>query len=73
MAVAEGAAGGKRLVGFYVGSPHEAEELRAALGESLPTYMVPAAFHRREALPLTSNGKVDRKALRRLAEELESR
>ena len=73
VAVAEGAAGGKRLVGFYVGSPHEAEELRAALGESLPTYMVPAAFHRREALPLTSNGKVDRKALRRLAEELESR
>jgi acyl-coenzyme A synthetase/AMP-(fatty) acid ligase len=64
--VANGAAGAKRLVGFYVGSPHEAEALRAALGESLPSYMVPSAFHRREALSLTSNGKVDRKALMRL-------
>ena len=71
--VAEGAAGGKRLVGFYVGSPYEAEALRAALGESLPSYMVPAAFHRREALPLTSNGKVDRKALTRLAEQVDAR
>jgi non-ribosomal peptide synthetase-like protein len=71
--VAEGAAGGKRLVGFYVGSPHEAEALRAALGQSLPSYMIPSAFHRREVLPLTSNGKVDRKALMRLADQVEAR
>jgi non-ribosomal peptide synthetase-like protein len=71
--VAEGAAGAKRLVGFYVGSPHEGDALRGALGESLPAYMIPSAFHRRESLPLTGNGKVDRKALTRLTEQVEAR
>ncbi len=71
VAVAEGAARGKRLVGFYVGPPHEADALRAALSESLPAYMIPSAFHRRDALPLTANGKIDRKALRNLANQLE--
>jgi amino acid adenylation domain-containing protein len=70
--VAEGAAGAKRLVGFYVGSPHEADALRAALGESLPSYMIPSAFHHREELPLTANGKVDRKALVKIAEQVEA-
>jgi amino acid adenylation domain-containing protein len=70
--VAEGAAGAKRLVGFYVGPPHEAEALRGALGESLPAYMIPSAFHGRESLPLTGNGKVDRKALTRLTEQVEA-
>jgi non-ribosomal peptide synthetase component F len=71
--VAEGVAGGKRLVGFYVGSPHPAEALRAALSESLPSYMIPSAFHRRDDLPLTANGKVDSKALVTLAEQVEVR
>jgi surfactin synthase thioesterase subunit len=58
------AEGGKRLVAFYSGDgPLAAEVLRDRLGESLPEYMVPAAFHWRERLPLTDNGKIDRKAL----------
>jgi amino acid adenylation domain-containing protein len=73
VAVSESATGGKRLVGFYVGPPLEADDLRAALGESLPAYMVPAAFHRCDALPLTANGKADRKALRKLAAGMEAR
>ena len=67
--VAERSAGGKRLVAFYSGQPLEADALRAELGESLPSYMVPATFHRRDDLPLTANGKVDRKVLTALAAE----
>src|SRR5262249_17951077 len=43
--VTEGAAGGKRLEGFYVGAPYEVDALRAVMAESLPSYMVPAVFH----------------------------
>ncbi|WP_147444808.1 non-ribosomal peptide synthetase [Corallococcus sp. CA053C] len=58
--------GGKRLVGYAVpreGLAVDGTELRAALKDVLPEYMVPAAVVVLSALPLTTNGKVDRKAL----------
>jgi non-ribosomal peptide synthase protein (TIGR01720 family) len=58
--------GEKRLVGYLVcaaGQGPTVGELRAFLKEKLPEYMVPAAFVLLDQLPLTSNGKVDRKAL----------
>jgi pyochelin synthetase len=58
--------GKKRLVAYVVPVPNTApsmSELRQFLGQKLPDYMVPSAFVFLERLPLTANGKVDRRAL----------
>ena len=71
--VAERVDRSKHLVAFYSSErPLDAGALRDRLGESLPTYMVPVALHWRETLPLTDNGKVDRKALTVLAGDLDA-
>jgi non-ribosomal peptide synthase protein (TIGR01720 family) len=54
--------GVKRLVGYVTGIA-DPVALRAALGERLPAYMVPAVVVTLDALPLTPNGKVDTRAL----------
>ncbi|BBY45812.1 non-ribosomal peptide synthase/polyketide synthase [Mycolicibacterium celeriflavum] len=54
--------GDKRLVGYITGSASP-DEVRAALGEQLPSYMVPSAVVVLDALPLTANGKLDKQAL----------
>ncbi|MBB1650688.1 non-ribosomal peptide synthetase [Delftia sp. UME58] len=56
--------GGSRLVAYV--SLHSAVEdsvLRQRLGQVLPEYMVPSVIVVLDALPLTANGKVDRRAL----------
>ncbi|HEX2570264.1 MAG TPA: amino acid adenylation domain-containing protein, partial [Polyangia bacterium] len=78
VALREDEPGDPRLVAYVVSRPGqapeaapeaateaatEAAELRAFLKERLPEYMVPATFMVLEGLPLTSSGKVDRKAL----------
>ena len=59
-------AGGLRLVAYVVGKnggEPAAEELRAHLKRTLPDHMVPAAYVKLDHLPVTANGKVNRKEL----------
>ncbi len=66
----ESADGTSSLIAFLTRSPATdvtAQTLRHWLAERLPEFMVPADFLPLAALPLTSNGKIDRQALRRLA------
>ncbi|MDX3317636.1 amino acid adenylation domain-containing protein [Streptomyces violaceoruber] len=63
-----GAGGHQRLVAHLTcdGEPPTAAAIRAHLGDRLPYYMVPAAFTVIDAIPLTHNGKVDRRSLHEL-------
>ncbi|GII66112.1 hypothetical protein Skr01_61970 [Sphaerisporangium krabiense] len=57
--------GEQRLVGYFTtaGSGTPTAELRQWLGERLPEYMVPAILVELDALPMTANGKIDRRTL----------
>ena len=76
VSVHEDSRGDRRLVAYYTTAvasataPHSqlatlpnAESLRSRLAAQLPDFMVPSAFVRLPAMPLTPNGKIDRKAL----------
>ena len=62
----EDISGDRRLVSYAVATPGStvsASDLRTFLLKKLPEYMVPSIFVSLESLPLTANGKLDRKAL----------
>ncbi|MET7768764.1 amino acid adenylation domain-containing protein [Nocardia sp. NPDC005366] len=64
--VREDKPGEQRIVAYLVGDPGatlDTEAVREGAGELLPAYMVPSAFVTLEAIPLTANGKLDRRAL----------
>ena len=53
----------ERLYGFVVADTLDEQALRSALGRQLPEYMVPSLLTRVDTLPLSSSGKLDRRAL----------
>jgi len=64
--------GNKYLIAYLVArieSPPDVHALKAFLKQTLPDYMVPAAFVFLDDLPLTANGKLDRKALLAMASQ----
>src|SRR6185369_16288030 len=67
VAMQAGTGGEKRLVGYVVRAEGSEtvtmSEWREKLSEQLPEYMIPAVIVELRELPLTANGKVDRRAL----------
>ncbi len=60
----EDKAGNKRLIGYVTANEKfDKEEIISYLKGKLPEYMVPVLFVQMESFPLTSNGKIDKKAL----------
>ncbi|KHJ98078.1 AMP-binding enzyme [Oesophagostomum dentatum] len=58
-------AAAKHIVMYYTGSREEKKYLEDTLSRRLPKYMIPSAVIRLEQLPMTRNGKIDRRELSR--------
>jgi hypothetical protein len=67
---------GPRLVAYFRtmdGSPLQPQELSGFLSMRLPAHMMPSLYRQVAEFPLNANGKVDRKALRDIAENLQTK
>lgn len=65
--------GDQQLCGYFVSDKDfTIKELRDSLIKSLPEYMVPAYFSKLESIPLTPNGKINRKALPEIIDNIDS-
>uniref|UniRef100_UPI0020B8F602 phosphopantetheine-binding protein n=1 Tax=Streptomyces sp. AC512_CC834 TaxID=2823691 RepID=UPI0020B8F602 len=73
VAVLPDASGSPRLVGYLTGPRVDAGHVRDELAQLLPAYMIPVTWLVLDALPLTANGKLDRKALPRPERTQETR
>lgn len=61
-----GNTGQKYLIAYYIlkqAGTHDSEQIRGELSKILPSYMVPAHFVEVDEMPMTTNGKLDRKKL----------
>lgn len=57
-------AGFQKLIGYYAGDKKvPAEEVKVVLHKNLPNYMIPAVLVQVDEIPVTSNGKIDRRKL----------
>ncbi|TFY23683.1 AMP-binding enzyme, partial [Escherichia coli] len=57
-------AGQQQLCAYFTADEQlTIREIRVAMSASLPSYMIPSAFVQLDRFPLTTNGKIDRKAL----------
>ena len=71
--VRDDANGDKAICAYYVSEKEiSVSDVRAALKESLPSYMIPAYMMQIEAVPLTKNGKTDKKALPKIEARVSS-
>jgi amino acid adenylation domain-containing protein len=65
--VSEDKPGDKKLVAYFVAKePVTVKQLREFLKSKLPDYMIPAVWVELEVLPVTPNGKIDRKSLTKI-------
>ncbi|WP_419589330.1 AMP-binding enzyme, partial [Thiolapillus sp.] len=67
--------GNKSLVAYITTKENqeiESSSIKSMLSEHLPEYMIPVAYKTIETMPLTPNGKIDKKALAKLEVEIQS-